>query len=62
MELRTITTVTKNGINGAAFRIPQKFNEVLKWKPGETQVYVTLTDDGKVVVEPVSAELKKAAS
>lgn len=62
LDLRTIATVSKNGNNGAALRIPQLFREKLNWKPGETRVYLTLSEDGKVIVEPIEKAQPAKAS
>lgn len=59
--LRAKVSISKNGLNGAAVRIPQTYLRELGWKPGETECYVTLQEDRKILVEPVKAEKEKAS-
>ena len=55
-------TLSVNGKNGGAVRIPQKFLKKLEWEPGKTEVDVQITEDGSKLVIELSKELKVKAS
>ncbi|MGH7738567.1 MAG: AbrB/MazE/SpoVT family DNA-binding domain-containing protein [bacterium] len=54
LTLRHLKTLQKVGNNGGTISIPVSFLKNLNWKPGETEVYIGLTDDGKVLLEPAA--------
>jgi len=51
LTLRHLKPLLRTGNGGGSILLPKSFVELLNWKPGETKVYVGLSDDGKVLIE-----------
>ena len=52
VDLRAQKRLVKNG-NSASIIIPASYLKNLKWTAGETEVYITLTEKGEVVLTAV---------
>jgi hypothetical protein len=60
-DLRVKKTIGKNGNAGCIF-VPVDFMKDLNWTPRETEVYLTLTEKGELLVTPVPAKSAAKAS
>lgn len=60
-DLRVKKTIGKNGNAGCIF-VPVDFMKDLNWKPRETEVYLTLTEKGELLISPVLDKSSAKAS
>ncbi len=60
VDLRVKKKLTKNG-NAAAVLLPATFLKDLNWIPKETEVYVTRTDKGEILITKVESIAAKAS-
>lgn len=61
VDLRVKKTISKNG-TGACLFIPADFMKELKWEALKTEVYLTLTERGEMVLTPVAQIVTAKAS